>query len=91
MSPRTPKWGAQRGGSTAIGGTLNSLERGKGESLDLLHPKAENKGRRDPKISIPKWGDEEGGLFGFLGLPAAWGGWALSRWGTPNTSVTPSS
>ena len=32
MSPRTPKWGAQRGGSAAIGGTLNSLERGSGDS-----------------------------------------------------------
>ena len=32
VSPRTPKWGAQRGGSAAIGGTLNSLERGRGDS-----------------------------------------------------------
>uniref|UniRef100_A0A8C3V148 C2H2-type domain-containing protein n=1 Tax=Catharus ustulatus TaxID=91951 RepID=A0A8C3V148_CATUS len=34
LSPRTPKWGAQRGGSTAIGGTLNSLERGRGDSSE---------------------------------------------------------
>lgn len=45
VTPRTPKWGAQRGRSTAIGRTLNSLEGG-GDSLDR---EAENKGRRDPK------------------------------------------
>ena len=51
MTPRSPKWGAQRGGSAAIGRSLNSLERGRGDSLDPLHPEAENKGRRD--LGIP--------------------------------------
>uniref|UniRef100_A0A8C3QKG6 C2H2-type domain-containing protein n=1 Tax=Cyanoderma ruficeps TaxID=181631 RepID=A0A8C3QKG6_9PASS len=64
VSLRTPEWGAQRGGSTMICGTLNSLERGRGDSLDPLHPNAENWGRRDagtPKTPrIPKWGDRRG-------------------------------
>uniref|UniRef100_A0A8C3V1V9 C2H2-type domain-containing protein n=1 Tax=Catharus ustulatus TaxID=91951 RepID=A0A8C3V1V9_CATUS len=34
---------------------------------------------------------KRGQLFSFLGLPAAWGGWAPRRWGTSNTSVTPDS
>ena len=48
VSPRTPKWGAQRERSAVISGTLNSLERGRGDSMDPPDPKAENKGRRDP-------------------------------------------
>uniref|UniRef100_A0A8U8B5R7 Uncharacterized protein n=1 Tax=Geospiza parvula TaxID=87175 RepID=A0A8U8B5R7_GEOPR len=65
--PQEPKVGSPERGSATIGGSLKSLERGRGDSLEPLQPGAENEGRREPgspkSPSIPKWGEPRGGSF----------------------------